>query len=61
MDSPDYIIPNSQLQSNYNNFLIVLAWLLLLLWIWRILRSFHLLYRLNVAVSTGQVCACVRV
>jgi hypothetical protein len=63
MDSPDYIMPNSQLASSGTNLMIVLSWVLLLAWVWRIVRSFHLLYRLNVAISTGQVggggCVCV--
>ena len=51
----DYIIPGSQLSSNGTNLLIVLGWVLLLAWIYRIMCQFLLLHRLNVAITTGQV------
>ena len=53
----DYMIPALQLPSNGTNLLILLGWVLLILWVYRIVRKFHLLYRLNVAIASGQVCA----
>jgi hypothetical protein len=55
MDSPEYVLASSQLASNGTNLLIVVAVVVLLAWVHRILRQFYLLYRLNVAISTGQV------
>jgi hypothetical protein len=49
------LLPAGQLASNGTNLLILLGWFVLLAWVFRITRSFYLLYRLNVAISTGQV------
>ena len=53
----DYMLPAPQLPSNGTNLLILLGWVLLILWVYRIVRKFYLLYRLNVAIASGQVCA----
>ena len=55
MMSDGYNLPSTPGVSGYTNLFIVVAWVVLLAWIFRALRSFHLLYRLNVAISTGQV------
>ena len=45
----------AHVSASSTNLFILLGWMLVIAWVLRIVRSLHLLYRLNVAIATGQV------